>query len=60
MGVQLSVTRDRRTIRRALGPKAADALLDMDARSIDAERFLLTWQHGGFLRRLWSVLTGKF
>jgi hypothetical protein len=56
----LSVTRDRRKIRRALGPKAADALLDMDARSIDVERFLLTWQHGGFFKRLWSVLTGRF
>lgn len=50
----------RRDIRRAFGSKASDALLDMDTRTLEMDRFITTWKHGGVLRRLWAVLTGRF
>jgi hypothetical protein len=54
----VSAVRDRRKIRRALGPQAANALLEMDTRALDIERFLLL-SHS-IRRRLWWILTGRF
>jgi hypothetical protein len=56
----MSATRERRRIRRAIGPQAADALLDMDARSMDVERFLLLAHARWPWRRIWWLLTGRF
>ena len=49
---------DRRKIRRAIGPQAANALLTMEERSIDIDRFLLL-RHS-FWRRVRWFLTGRF
>lgn len=49
---------DRRKIRRAIGPQAADALLTMEDRSIEIDRFLLL-RHS-FWRRVWWIVTGRF
>lgn len=56
----MSAVRDRRKIRRAIGPKAADALLEMDERSLDIERFLLLAHARWPWRRLWWLLTGRY
>jgi hypothetical protein len=49
---------ERRKIRRALGSAAESALLEMDARALDIDRFLQL-SHS-FRRRLWWLLTGRF
>lgn len=49
---------ERRRIRRAVGPEAASALLDMDARALDIDRFLLL-QHSFWARVRW-IFTGRF
>lgn len=54
----MSAIRDRRKIRRAIGPAAAAALQDMDARALDLDRFLLL--QFSFRKRLWWLLTGRF
>lgn len=48
----------RRKIRRAIGPQAEDALLDVQARSIEVDRFLLL-QHSFWARVRW-FFTGRF
>jgi hypothetical protein len=48
----------RRKIRRALGPLAEDALLDMQERSTDIDKFLLL-QHSFWGRVRW-LFTGRF
>lgn len=52
--------KEQRAIRRAIGPAATTALLDVESRTQEIDRFLLTWQHGGFFKRLLSLFTGKF
>jgi len=51
----------RRQLRRAIGPAAADALLDAQDQANEIQRFLLmsssVWQ---LPRRVWWVLTGRF
>lgn len=50
---------EQRRIRRAIGPAAADAILEVESRAQDTDAFLLMWRHGGFWKRLWSLITGR-
>jgi hypothetical protein len=49
---------ERRKIRRALGPQAEGALLDVQATQLEMQQFLLL-QHSFWKRVRW-VLTGRF